>query len=136
MTYFNRQDIVALMRSTASIPPLLAVLALVLVLSCKSSAVVPEGTTINQANLELLLKPGDQVKVTGKDGSVYRFNITSIQDTYFEGSEIKVPYSQVVTLHRIYEMQTGTKISIALGVAAMVGLIIMMSNWEFGFGAP
>jgi len=66
--------------------------------SCATIQVLPEGTGINQANLERYFNDGDQVKVTTVDGEDYKFMISSIEDTYLEGNSVKVPYSVIIQI--------------------------------------
>ncbi len=72
--------------------------AAVVISSCVTTQVLPEGTKFNQLNLERYFNEGDQVKVTTVDGEHYRFMISSIDDTYLEGNSVKVPYSIIIKI--------------------------------------
>ena len=72
--------------------------AVVVISSCATTQVLPEGTKFNQANLEGYFNEGDQVKVTTVDGEDYRFMISSITNTYLEGNSVKVPYSIITKI--------------------------------------
>ncbi len=65
------------------------------------------------------LKPGDRIRLTTTDGSIYEFRITDITDDLISGTEASVPIADIVTLE-VREHDTGKPTGLVAGIVLIV----------------
>lgn len=111
---------------------LLLTIGVIVFCSCATTKSIPQGIVINHSNIEEYLKRGDKVKVTTIDGTVYRFNILSIEDIFLVGNRnselIKVPYSLIEDIEN-----TKSKLTFVGGI--LVALLVASNIIGFAYAS-